>query len=166
MRTVYCCIFKCLKILNLGSLMLLTVGGKLKKDVSLLSLLSSLLSCFLLSLQQGLCSPDWLHPLCPVPFLLPGAVCQVHVAMLVASFSWLLTRDIVVKTQAFKLQVVCATPVWSVSFQSSRYLNWVVVMIVEEIPFVLGCSVKYLGPKVAEIYEWLSSGHVYCQTYF
>lgn len=54
MRIVYCCIFKSLKILNLGSLILLTIGGKLKKDVSLLSLLSSLLSCFLLSLQQGL----------------------------------------------------------------------------------------------------------------
>lgn len=39
-------------------------------------------------------------------------------------------------------------------------------MIVEEIIFVLGGSVKYLGPKVAEICEWLSRGHVYCQTYF
>lgn len=39
-------------------------------------------------------------------------------------------------------------------------------MIVEEIIFVLGGSVKYLGPKVAEIDEWLSSGRVYCHTYF
>lgn len=46
-------------------------------------------------------------------------VWQVHVAMLVTSFSWLLTCDIVVKTQAFEFQMAYATPICSVSFQSS-----------------------------------------------
>lgn len=46
-------------------------------------------------------------------------VWQVHVAMLVTSFSWLLAYDIVVKTQAFEFQMAHAAPICSVSFQSS-----------------------------------------------
>lgn len=38
-------------------------------------------------------------------------------------------------------------------FPEFRYLNWVAIMIVEEIKFILGGSLEYLGPKVAEIYE-------------
>lgn len=73
--------------------------------------------------------------------------------MLVTSFSWLLTCDIVVKTQAFEfLDGPCNTNMLR-NFPEFRYLNWVAITIVEEIKFILGGSLEYLGPKVAEIYK-------------
>lgn len=146
MRIIYFCVFRCLKSLNLGSL----IDCWRKVEKSCLPPLSPLLYfpvSFSPCSRVCLCSPDWLHALCPVPLLPPGAgmsstCCHAGGIIFLVINTWHSHENTGLGTSdgPCNTNMVC-------KFPEFRYLNKVVMMNVEEIPFVLGGSVKYLWPK-------------------